>query len=271
MNHVALKKRIINLFKGNNSITLQIFTLTIIALGLTAPFFTTFSWSLFAVFILTYMLAMSFGISVTYHRCLTHKALVMNPILATLGKFFGSMSGTGSPIMWVMTHRMHHVHADKDRDPHPPARVPKTLLGQYPKVDLIGIGEIARNDVNRFLHKYYFLIFTVYGLIWFSFGIDLFYYGFVFPVLGSVLSSNALNWFGHTKSFLGYRNYNTKDESRNHPVMALLVVGEGWHNNHHRFPGSAKFGTKFWEFDISYTLIQIFKLFGLVKQVRLPG
>jgi hypothetical protein len=188
--------------------------------------------------------------------------LFLFQILGTkiVGKFFGSMSGTGSPIMWVMTHRMHHRHSDKPLDPHPPGRVGITVFGKYPKVDLIGIGPIARDNVNRYIHKYYFLILALYGLCWYLAGIELFYYAFVFPVLGSIFASNAVNWYGHTRSIFGYRNYETKDKSANHAIAGLLVLGEGWHNNHHRYPKSYTTQQKWWEFDISGLIIKLIKI-----------
>lgn len=278
MDHkVTFKRTIINYFKGNNSNTLQIATLIAIGLGAISPLFVSFSWPLFFTFIVMYFLVMGFGVSITYHRTLTHRALTMNPVVLYLGKFFASMAGTGSPIMWVMTHRQHHRYADTENDPHPPHKVPKTLLGQYPKVETIGIRQYAESKFNRIMHRYYFLIFYTYGLLWLAAGlltmgtVDLFFYGYLYPALASVIFSNALNRFGHTKTEASYRNHNTNDHSENFPILALFVWGEGWHNNHHKYPGSATFGNKWWEFDISFAFIKLLETMRLVKNVRLPG
>jgi stearoyl-CoA desaturase (delta-9 desaturase) len=267
----TVKKKLMNIIKGNNSLVLQLVTISIMALAIVSPLLISFSWSYFALFVFMYVMSMGVGVSITYHRYLTHKAINMHPIMAIVGKFFGSMSGTGSPIMWVMTHRMHHRHSDKPLDPHPPGKVGITVFGKYPKVDLIGIGPIARDNVNRYIHKYYFLILALYGLCWYLAGIELFYYAFVFPILGSIFASNAVNWYGHTRSIFGYRNYETKDKSANHAIAGLLVLGEGWHNNHHRYPNSANFGFKSWEFDPSWKIIQLLNKLGLVTDIKLPG
>jgi stearoyl-CoA desaturase (delta-9 desaturase) len=273
----TLKRKLTNYFKGNNESMLQIATLVAMSLGAISLFFVSFSWPLFFTFVGMYFVVMGFGVSITYHRTLTHKALTMHPIVLNMGKFFASMAGTGSPIMWVLTHRQHHRYADMENDPHPPHKVPKTLLGQYPKVQTLGIRQYAESKFNRIMHRYYFLIFYSYGALWLGISLltlgtsDLFFYAFLYPALASVIFSNALNRFGHTKNKAGYRNHSTNDRSENFPILAFLVWGEGWHNNHHKYPGSATFGNKWWEFDISFAFIRFLEKLGLVKNVRLPS
>jgi stearoyl-CoA desaturase (delta-9 desaturase) len=87
----------------------------------------------------------------------------------------------------------------------------------------------------------------------------------------TIVISNTLNWYGHKQSSTGYRNYNLKDHSQNNIVMALLAFGEGWHNNHHRHPGSAKFGIRAAEIDISFVVIKLLEKLGLVNNIRLPN
>jgi stearoyl-CoA desaturase (delta-9 desaturase) len=91
---------------------------------------------------------------------------------------------------------------------------------------------------------------------------------FIYVTLANIAISNALNWFGHSVGRVGYRNYDLRDSSANNPIMAALSFGEGWHNNHHRWPGSANFGVKKNEFDISYQVIKILEKLNIVRNVR---
>lgn len=258
-----------NLVKGNSSITLITFNLLVISLAVYGIFTIPFQLSLFVLTLITYSVMICFGISITYHRSLTHKALVMHPWLEKLGVFAASMAGTGSPIMWVMTHRMHHRHSDQALDPHPPGKVWKTFFGNYSRVDTRGMRDIARQSFNRILHKYYFAIVAAYALTIFLIGgVEVFMYMFVYTTLANIAISNTLNWYGHKQGSIGYRNFNLKDSSSNNPVMAALAFGEGWHNNHHRYPGSANFGVKKLEFDISYQVIKVMQKLKLAHSIR---
>jgi stearoyl-CoA desaturase (delta-9 desaturase) len=258
------------LVRGQNSVAFQANTILIMLLTVTAGFWIKFSWSMLGLTLLMYCLTIGLGVSVTYHRYLTHRSFHMHPVLEKIGKFFGAMSGTGSPIMWVLTHRMHHANSDTDQDPHPPRKILQTLFGKYQKVDLHGIANLVRNPSNKFLHEYYFAILFVYGVCWLLAGAEYFYYGFVFPIFVAVLASNLLNLMGHTVALLGYRSHNTNDTSSNNALMGYLGFGEGWHNNHHRYPGSARFGLKPWEFDLGFLFIKLASVFGLVTNIKTP-
>ena len=210
------------------------------------------------------------GISITYHRSLTHRALTMPKWLERTFATFASLAGTGSPIVWVMTHRQHHRHADKSGDPHPPGSVYKTIVGVYPKVSGY-IRDIAEDKYYRILHKNYFGILLAWALLLIvAGGPEVFYFVFVLPMVFTIFISNSLNWFGHSKSFISYRNYELKDQSQNNWLMSIIGFGEGWHNNHHRYPGSANFGVKRHEFDISFMVISLLNYLGLVNNIRLP-
>ena len=258
-----------NVIKGNSPKTLVAFNLIIIGLTVYGLLNISFSWALFLITVLTYSVMICFGISITYHRALTHRALAMHPLLERLGAFIAAMAGTGSPIMWVMTHRMHHRYSDKDKDPHPPSKVWKTFFGNYSRVETTGMKEMARNSFYKFLHKNYFAVVAGYALaIFLMFGVDVFFYMFVYVTLANIAISNSLNWFGHSVGRVGYRNYDLRDSSANNPIMAALSFGEGWHNNHHRWPGSANFGVKKNEFDISYQVIKVLEKLNIVRNVR---
>lgn len=261
-------KFIKNAVKGQNSVSFQSTTILIMLLTVTSGYVVNFSWSLLALTGFMYAITIGVGVSVTYHRYLTHRSFAMHPVLSYVTRFFAAMSGTGSPIMWVLTHRMHHANSDKARDPHPPSKVLNTLFGRYTRVDLNGINQLVRDPFNKFLHQYYFAILAAYGAVWAAFGAEYFYYGFVFPIFVAVVASNLLNVLGHSVKILGYRSYNTSDKSSNNPVMGYLGFGEGWHNNHHKFPGSARFGLRTYELDLGYLFIKMCEKLHLVSKIK---
>jgi fatty-acid desaturase len=240
-------------------------TFAAVSLFLSSFFIVSFSWNGLLTTIFMYVVTIGFGVSITFHRYLTHSSFNMHPLLQILGKFFGSMAGTGSPIMWVQIHRSHHIHSDKDGDPHPPKHIVRTLSGSYPDVEKNGLRKFAGDKISIFLHRNYFMVLYFYALCWLVLGgVDMLFYGFLYPVIMAISFSNLLNVMAHTKS-IGYRTFSTSDNSANNPLMALLVFGEGWHNNHHRFPGNVNFRQKWWEFDIGYMIIYILSLCGLTS------
>lgn len=261
-------KKIKKVIKGNNANTLLVFNLFLFAVLIAGIFIVNFSLLWVGASLFMYFLMICCGVSITYHRALTHKALIMPKWLERTFSTFACMAGTGSPIMWVMTHRQHHRFADKEGDPHPPSAVYKTVFGVYPRVSGF-IRDIVADKYYRFWHRYYFGILILWAaFLFFIFGFSVLYFIFVIPVASSIFISNTLNWYGHKESRISYRNYDLLNDSQNNWVMAILAFGEGWHNNHHRFPGSARFGIKKYEVDISYLQIKFLEFFGLARAVK---
>ena len=261
-------KSIKHLVRGQNSVAFQANTLLIMFLTLTSGYFISWDIYMACLTLLMYTLTIGLGVSVTYHRYLTHQSFKMNVVLANIGKFFAAMSGTGSPVMWVLTHKMHHSNSDKELDPHPPKKILHTIFGRYTRVNIRGMSGLIKDPMNKFLHQYYFAILALYGSFWALFGVEYFYYGFVFPIFVAVVASNLLNLLGHTVAILGYRSYNTNDKSSNNPLMGVLGFGEGWHNNHHRYPGSARFGLKWYELDFGFTFIKVCEKLKLISNIK---
>lgn len=267
---MQILKKIKKLIKGNNPKTLLGFNLTLFMLLVAGFIFMPFTLAWIGISLFVYFLMACCGISITYHRALTHRALLMPKWLERTFATFASLAGTGSPVVWVMTHRQHHRHADKAGDPHPPGSVYKTIIGIYPKVSGY-IRDIVEDGYYRFLHKNYFAILLAWGVLLIILGgVQVFYFIFVLPMVFTIFISNLLNWFGHSKSLISYRNYELKDQSQNNWLLSIIGFGEGWHNNHHRYPGSANFGVKLYEFDISFMVIKSLSYLGLVNNIRLP-
>jgi len=259
-------KQITNFLNAKNLKLLQIATTTAFLIGIISFFYIEFSWPMLGLTVLMYYLIFGFGVSATLHRTVTHRAITFHPWVEIFGKFIAMMGGTGSVISWVMTHRAHHKYSDTDKDPHPPWKISKTLMGQYPKVETRGLRKYAGSAFNRFTHRYYFLILVIYALAWSLLGVEFFFYGFLYPALLTIIASNVVNKFAHSDSMIfNYRRYNTKDTSQNSPIVALLTWGEGWHNTHHRYPGRARFAMSPWEIDPSFYLVLLLEKLGLAS------
>lgn len=269
----TLKKTFKKVINGNNAYTLFAFNLVTFSFLIIGAFFIQWSWPLFAVSFLMYWLTVACGISMCYHRLLTHKSYKIPKWLERTLATFGAISGTGGPIQWVMTHRDHHRYADRTGDPHPPVNIPQTVFGFYPRVSDYVSKRLATDSYYKLWHKNYFLMLGLYALTVLAiFGFQGFYFIYVIPVAGAILVSNSQNYWGHVPSkiapFLSYRTYDVGDKSQNNWVMAAVGFGEGYHNNHHRYPGSARFGIEKHEFDLSFLQIKFLESVGLAKDVR---
>lgn len=266
-------KKVIN---GNNAYTLFSFNLVTFLTLLVAMPFVAFSWEMIGLSFLMYWLCVACGVSMCYHRLLTHKSYSVPKWLERTLATFGCISGTGGPIQWVMTHRDHHRYADRDGDPHPPTNIPKTVFGFYPRVSDYVSKRLANDSYYKLWHKNYFALLGLWALtILFVFGFEVFYFMYIVPVSCAILVSNSQNYWGHVPSkiapFLSYRGYEVNDNSQNNWVMACVGFGEGYHNNHHRFPGSARFGIEKNEIDLSYLQIRFLGLIGLAKNIRIAN
>lgn len=226
------------------------------------------------------------GITVGYHRLLAHRSYQCNKLFEYFWILGGYFAYQGSPIWWSAIHRAHHKYSDTDLDPHSPkkgiywALVGWMLEGKYPDhVD----GQLHCKDlINDPIYKILecggslkkatllnFVINMIYrGLLWAFFGWQI--------ALASLLASVAvftipqmLNVICHLPH-LGYQNFATKEDSTNVWWVGILGMGEGWHNNHHAYPGSAQTGIRLHELDLSWQTIRLGKLLGMVKTVNVP-
>ena len=250
-----------------------------------------YRWLYLGVFAGCYLLT-GFGVTIGYHRLLAHKAFSTYSPVSTLFLIFGSMAMQGPPIRWAATHRRHHQSADHDGDPHSPhlhgTGVRAVVMGMWhahtgwlltpnPDNSFRSVRDLLRNETVRFVDRYYLLWQAI------AWAVPL---GIGFAVTGTVGGALACLFWGvfvriamlhHVTwsvnsvcHFFGYRSYASGDESRNNPVIAVLAMGEGWHNNHHAFPTSARHGLAWWEFDPSWMMIRGMELLGLAWNVRKP-
>lgn len=217
-------------------------------------------WWLLAIFV--YFLTGCVGLTVTLHRALTHKSVRLPKALEYLFTFFGAMGGTGSSVAWTAMHRAHHAHVDSSKDPHSPELLGwRILLSHYDyDFDPRHAKDLLRDPFHVFLHRFYVPIVILWAITLFSIEWKLGVFGFFVPVFLQITISNLTTILTHGH---GYKNFNTKDESANNWLIAVLAWGEGWHNNHHARPWKPIFGHRWWEMDLGGAFIMMMHALGL--------
>jgi fatty-acid desaturase len=245
-----------------------------------------FSWTGLAIFFVLHFLTACMGITLGYHRLLTHGSLIVPAWLKYFCSLCGMLSAEGSPLMWVATHRKHHVHSDLDDDPHSPNHgfwwshmlwfYPADTEEERDRMFRRWAPDIYKDPVQQFFHKTFPIYPVLLGIGLYAAGEYFFGLGLSWMLWGLCLRmivSYHCTWFVNSATHVwGYRNYTTTDRSRNLWWVALLSYGEGWHNNHHAHQRLARHGHRWWEFDATYMVIRTFKFLGLAKKVqdRLP-
>jgi fatty-acid desaturase len=238
-----------------------------------------FSWNAVALAIVLAYVTGGIGVTLGYHRMLTHRSLQMPKPFEYAVAFLGVLALQGGPIVWVATHRRHHARSDRDGDPHGmdrgfwwahvgwlylpnPAR--PTIAEQHRLA-----ADLAADPFYRFLDRTAVLwqialgalVFAVGGWSWVVWGI-----------FARLVATYHITWFVNSASHLsGYRSFRTSDRSTNNWWVALLAWGEGWHNNHHAFPFSARHGLRWFEFDLTWLTVRVLRLVGIVRAVKLPS
>ena len=246
-----------------------------------------FSWAHVACFMIMYFLAINVGIGVAYHRLLTHRGFRVPKWLEYAVSVCGTMALEGGPIFWVATHRVHHQNSDQEGDPHTPldgtfwSHAGWILSGRalHSETALLGryAPDLTRDKFQVWLSKYHWLPLTLAGFIQLAVGAAIAAPGqrvlgaFEMLLWGTflrVVVGLHATWFVNSATHMyGQRRFETKDESRNNWWVALLTGGEGWHNNHHAHPVSARHGLAWYEFDVNYYCIWLLERAGLAKKV----
>jgi len=235
----------------------------------------TFSWQNLAATLVLWIIASSWGVGIGYHRLLTHRGFTtskwMTRFLATCGTL-GLQSG---PISWVTTHRLHHAFTDTDKDPHSPrngvwwSHIGWIFRGTAQNQPLATrqrySPDLMKDPYLRFINKYYYFTTLILAVGLFAVG------GWTMVIWAIVLRivlSWHFTWMVNSATHLwGYRRFDSRDDSRNNILVAAVTFGEGWHNNHHAYPRSAKHGFVWKEFDINWYQLQLLEKLGLIKDV----
>lgn len=270
-------------------------------LGLLAAVIIAWGWGVgyleLASLAVMYLLT-ALGVTIGFHRLFTHKSFsTSRPIQLLLG-ILGSMSMQGTLNGWVATHRCHHQHSDRPGDPHSPhvdhdhAHIGGGLTGLLKGYFHAHLGWLFHDDPAN-LARYIpdlladriaqwvsrlFVVWVALGLLLPGLALALitqswwgFFSGLLWGGLVRLFLVHHVTWSINSACHLwGRRTYKSHDHSRNNALFGVLALGEGWHNNHHAFPTSARHGLEWWQLDLSYLLIRLMSALGLAWDVKVP-
>jgi fatty-acid desaturase len=259
---------------GNGTNWIFVITFAIFHLAALAALF-CFRWSALVAFATVWVLAQNIGIGMGYHRLLTHRGYSTPKWLEYSITTCGTLALQGGPIYWVGVHRMHHKHTDKEGDPHSPRDgkwwshmgwiLNGSVHNKSPELKRY-TPDLARDSYYVWLSKYHWIPLTTVGITLFACG------GWSWLLWGAVLPATIgfhVTWMVNSVTHLwGTRRFSTSDDSRNNFWVALLTGGEGWHNNHHAYPVSARHGLAWYEIDANYYGIRLLEWLGLASQVK---
>lgn len=275
-----------------HALLLLLVPLLTLAILIPFSFYFGVTWLDVAIFGLFYLVTIA-GITVGFHRLFTHRAFVAPGWLRILLGGFGSMAAQGSLTYWVANHRRHHSDSDGSGDPHSPHHYKEAHLRGWRGFQHAQFGwafahettnviafakDLLRDPVARQINRDY-IKWVLAGLVapallgWLTGGsardaVAGFLWGGPIRLLVAFHATSLVNSAGH---LWGRRPHNTGDHSANVWWLAIPTLGEGWHNNHHAFPRSSRFGLRWWQFDAGAALIELLERTGLVSQVVMPA
>ncbi|HTW24957.1 MAG TPA: fatty acid desaturase [Candidatus Baltobacteraceae bacterium] len=234
-----------------------------------------FRWQAFLVGLFLYWVAGGLGIGMGYHRLLTHRGYKTPKWLEYFLTVCATLALEGGPIFWVATHRIHHQYSDKDGDPHSPidgtwwAHMGWILMGKSMHHDTQTLSryvpDLAKDKFHVWITKYHYVPMVVSGLILLAIGgLPFVLWGVFFRTVFGLHATWLVNSATH---MVGTRRFQTRDLSTNSWWVALFSFGEGWHNNHHAHPVSARHGLAWYEIDLNWYGIWTLKKLGLARKV----
>jgi len=253
---------------------------TALHIGATLVFFVDFSWVALGLFLAFYWIRL-FGITAGLHRLFAHRGYKATRWFQFFVGFLGAAACQGGPLWWAAHHRKHHKYSDLDEDPHSP--IAKSIffshMGwvltpgvrsadvsvmkdwfKYPEIRLLDRFELVPAFMQAGLC---YLIGELTG----TGGWSCVVWGFLASTVFLYHCTFLVNSVCH---LMGTRRFETTDASRNNWWVAILTFGEGWHNNHHHYPSSARQGFKWYEFDPTYYMLKVLSWFGIVWDLRQP-
>jgi len=235
-------------------------------------FWTGTRWQDWACCVALYWVRM-FGVTGVYHRYFAHRTYKTSRVFQFLLALLAMSSSQKGVLWWASNHRTHHRLSDKDGDPHDSRRGfwyshVGWLYDYREQTDYSKVKDLARYPELVFLNEYWAIPPLALGVgVWLALGWSGLLIGFFL--------STAILWHGtftinSLSHMLGSRRYETGEDSKNNWVLAIITMGEGWHNNHHHFMGSTRQGFYWWEFDMSYYIVRGLQALGLVWDIKEP-
>lgn len=238
-------------------------------------FFTPFAWKWVGLCLALYFVRM-FGITGGYHRYFSHRSFQTSRAFQLVLALLGISSMQKGPLWWGAVHRHHHRHSDQEPDYHSPS-----LRGFFwahlgwvlcpdseQEADHSRIADFAKYPELRWLDRWHAVPGVVLAVVLFLVGgLPALAWGFFASTVLVWHCTFAINSLTH---MMGTRRYPTTDNSRNSLILALVTLGEGWHNNHHYYKASTRQGFFWWEIDITYYLLRLLAMFGIVWGLKEP-
>lgn len=236
----------------------------------------TFSWANFAAAFVMWWIAGSLGIGLGYHRLLTHGGFKTPKWFEYFLTVCGTLATQSGAIKWVTTHRLHHAHTDLEKDPHSPrhgnywSHIGWIIRGTSQEHDDATFKRYApdllKDPVHVAINRFsYVPIIVAAGILFLIGGWTMVLWGIFLRTVFGWHMTWTVNSVTHV---WGTRRFDTKDDSTNNGLIALVTFGEGWHNNHHAQPSSAKHGLAWYEFDINWMTVKLFEKVGLATEIK---
>lgn len=250
-----------------------------------------FNWGELGILLGMYLFT-AIGITVGFHRLFTHRSFDTNPVVKFILGVLGSMAVQGPLLNWVAQHRRHHQNSDKDDDPHSPHLHGKGFLGLLRGLWFAHLGWLFHPEPSN-LFKYVkdlrqsrmmrtvsalFPVWVLVGLLvpsalgfWLLGGWKGALLGLIWGGLVRIFFVHHVTWSVNSICHLwGRQPYPNGDQSKNNFLVGVLALGEGWHNNHHAFPTSARHGLRWWQIDVSWYVIRFLALCRLAWNIKKP-
>jgi stearoyl-CoA desaturase (Delta-9 desaturase) len=235
---------------------------------------TGWSWSGFALALALYAVRM-FAVTAGYHRYFSHRTYKMGRVMQFIMAFLGTLAVQKGVLWWAAHHRRHHKHSDDPNDVHSAkqrgiywAHMGWILSNENDETDWARIKDFAKYPELVWLNHHFLLPVVAMGAV-------LALAGGWWALLWGLFVSTTLLWHGtftinSLAHLIGKRRYETTDDSKNHWLLAVLTLGEGWHNNHHYYQRSTNQGFYWWEIDVTYYLLRLMQWMRLVSDIHVP-
>ncbi len=257
----------------------------VLHLGCFAVLWVGVSWVAVVAAVLLYAVRM-FAITAFYHRYLSHRSYRTSRVVQFLFAVLGNSSCQRGPLWWASVHRHHHQHSDEEVDAHSPgvhgfwwSHIGWITSTKNFPTDYSRVRDLEKFPELVFLNRHDQVVPIVYGtLLWLTGwllerfapglgtnGAQMFVWGFFISTVVLLHATFCINSLAHV---FGSKRFKTADDSRNNLLLALLTLGEGWHNNHHRYASAARQGFFWWEIDVSYYLLKLLSWTGLIWDLR---
>ncbi|NJM70564.1 MAG: acyl-CoA desaturase [Scytonema sp. RU_4_4] len=250
-------------------------------------FWVGFSWVALITCLALWFVRM-FGVTAGYHRYFSHRAYKTTRWFQFILAVLGNSAAQLGPLWWAAHHRHHHRYADTEEDIHSPivhgfwwSHIGWVMCPQNSKTNEHNVRDFARYPELRYLNRFHMIVPTILGITLTAIGIlfqqyipqlkttglQMFVWGFCLSTLLLYHTTFTINSLAH---LFGYRRFDTTDSSRNNLFLALMTLGEGWHNNHHYYPASERQGFYWWEIDITHYILTLLSWLGIVWNLKSP-